>query len=127
MADDITRNPRLRYPFIDKHTFYNDHPELPTTSLCITVMDYGHHKMPKRHHDDLSDSPPPKRLRVAEEARQVDRLSSLSDEILLHILSFLPIPALLTCQRSERLPAVPSWKSNSPCALVCLAGSMLLP
>ncbi|KAL4734623.1 hypothetical protein BDV11DRAFT_51532 [Aspergillus similis] len=52
----------------------------------------------KRHHDKISDLPPPKRLRVAEGTQQVDRISSLSDEILLHILSFLPIPALLTCQ-----------------------------
>ncbi|KAL4986674.1 hypothetical protein BDW68DRAFT_162832 [Aspergillus falconensis] len=64
-------------------------------------------KCSKRHHDELSDSPPPKRLRVTEDARQVDRISSLSDEILLHILSFLPIPALLTCQRlSHRFHAL---------------------
>ncbi|KAL4815949.1 hypothetical protein BDW67DRAFT_175992 [Aspergillus spinulosporus] len=55
--------------------------------------------MLKRHNDELTDSSPPKRLRVAEDMRQIDRISSLSDEILLHILSFLPIPALLTCQR----------------------------
>ncbi|KAL4996147.1 hypothetical protein BDV10DRAFT_196114 [Aspergillus recurvatus] len=61
----------------------------------------------KRHHDELSDSPPLKRLRVTEDARQVDHISALSDEILLHILSFLPIPALLTCQRlSHRFHAL---------------------
>ncbi|KAL4972018.1 hypothetical protein BDW66DRAFT_13235 [Aspergillus desertorum] len=63
-------------------------------------MDHGRHKLLKRHlNDKLSDSPPPKRLRITEDTPQIDRISSLSDEILLHILSFLSIPALLTCQR----------------------------
>ncbi|KAL6234243.1 hypothetical protein BDW75DRAFT_212789 [Aspergillus navahoensis] len=65
------------------------------------------YKMLKRRRDELSDSPPQKRLRVTEDARQIDRISPLSDEILLHILSFLPIRALLTCQRlSHRFHAL---------------------
>lgn len=41
---------------------------------------------------------PPKRPRT-KEADGVDRLSSLSDELLLHILFCLPIPSLISCQR----------------------------
>ncbi|KAL4941000.1 hypothetical protein BDV06DRAFT_10039 [Aspergillus oleicola] len=64
--------------------------------------------MSKRRIDgDLSKNPPPKRSRTNEAGNKTDRLSSLSNEILLHILSFLPIPALLTCQRlSHRFHAL---------------------
>ncbi|KAL4900052.1 hypothetical protein BDW74DRAFT_188755 [Aspergillus multicolor] len=55
--------------------------------------------MAKRHHDELYQSPPPKRLRITQPGSQVDFITSLSNEILLHILSFLPLPDLLTCQR----------------------------
>lgn len=59
--------------------------------------------MSKRCRDDeQTDSPPSKRHRGGEVDR-VDRLSSLSDEILLHILSFLPIPSLIVCQRYSSL------------------------
>ncbi|KAL1967244.1 hypothetical protein VTN77DRAFT_3290 [Rasamsonia byssochlamydoides] len=58
--------------------------------------------MSKRCRDDeQADSPPSKRHRGGE-VDQVDRLSALSDEILLHILSFLPIPSLIVCQRLSR-------------------------
>jgi len=54
--------------------------------------------MSKRSGDELTESPPSKRLCVGK-TDPTDRLSSLSDEILLHILSFLPIPSLAVCQR----------------------------
>ncbi|KAL2787836.1 hypothetical protein BJX66DRAFT_271168 [Aspergillus keveii] len=58
--------------------------------------------MPKRRNDDeLSRSGPAKRPHAIE-AGTPDRLSSLSNEVLLHILSFLPIPSLITCQRLSR-------------------------
>ncbi|WEW61839.1 hypothetical protein PRK78_007336 [Emydomyces testavorans] len=53
--------------------------------------------MPKRTQDDsISEEPPQKRTRRSVEP---DRLSALSDELALHILSFLPIRSLITCQR----------------------------
>ncbi|KAL4928237.1 WD domain protein [Aspergillus undulatus] len=56
--------------------------------------------MSKRRVDEyLSDDLPSKRRRTVAAGRQTDHLSALSNEIVLHILSFLPIPALLTCQR----------------------------
>ncbi|KAL2825411.1 hypothetical protein BDW59DRAFT_72344 [Aspergillus cavernicola] len=59
--------------------------------------------MPKRRIDnELSKSHPPKRLRTTTSGHKTDHLSSLSNEILLHILSFLSIPSLLTCQRLSR-------------------------
>ncbi|CEN61489.1 hypothetical protein ASPCAL08143 [Aspergillus calidoustus] len=58
--------------------------------------------MPKRRNDDeLSRSGPAKRPHTIE-AGTPDRLSTLSNEVLLHILSFLPIPSLITCQRLSR-------------------------
>lgn len=61
----------------------------------------GSYNMPKRHIEhDLLISPRPKRMRLNDADNLTDHLSSLSNEILLHILSFLPIPALLTCHRS---------------------------
>ncbi|KAF3483573.1 WD domain-containing protein [Arthroderma uncinatum] len=48
-------------------------------------------------HEDSPEEPPSKRI------RQPDRLSSLSDELLLHVLSFLSIPSLITCQRFAAL------------------------
>lgn len=55
--------------------------------------------MSKRRRDDAQfDLPPTKRHRDAVTS-PLDRLSSLSDEILLHILSFLPISSLNVCQR----------------------------
>ncbi|KAE8378736.1 hypothetical protein BDV26DRAFT_261111 [Aspergillus bertholletiae] len=58
--------------------------------------------MSKRHHDgDTIIYPSPKRRRVSQ-AHNGDYLSFLSNEILLLILSYLPIPALLKCQRVSR-------------------------
>ncbi|KAL1997166.1 hypothetical protein VTN49DRAFT_8031 [Thermomyces lanuginosus] len=56
--------------------------------------------MSKRCHSLEPQPPPPKRHRADSGAR--DYISSLSDEILLHILSFLPTQTLLTCQRISR-------------------------
>ncbi|RWQ95087.1 F-box domain protein [Paecilomyces variotii] len=57
--------------------------------------------MSKRSRDnERTSSPAPKRLRAT--ADRTDRLSSLSDELLIQILSFLPIPSLITCQRLSR-------------------------
>ncbi|KAL2836826.1 hypothetical protein BJY01DRAFT_52041 [Aspergillus pseudoustus] len=59
--------------------------------------------MPKRRNDDeSSNSGPTKRPRTIEARTAADRLSSLSNEVLLHILSFLPIPSLITCQLLSR-------------------------
>ncbi|KAJ5353659.1 hypothetical protein N7541_006223 [Penicillium brevicompactum] len=56
--------------------------------------------MSKRRRDCDLDSPK-KRIR-AHEVGPVDRLSSLSNELLLHILSFLPVSSLNICQRLSR-------------------------
>ncbi|KAK2801075.1 hypothetical protein FQN50_007883 [Emmonsiellopsis sp. PD_5] len=61
--------------------------------------------MPKRHHphDVPPDAPPTKRMRPDKPASR-DLLSGLSDELVLHILSFLPTQTLSLCQRlSHRL------------------------
>ncbi|RAH44212.1 WD domain protein [Aspergillus brunneoviolaceus CBS 621.78] len=50
--------------------------------------------MSKRHYEDGNPAPLP-----SKRARQPNIISSLSDEILLHILSFLPVPSLIVCQR----------------------------
>ncbi|PYH92032.1 F-box domain protein [Aspergillus ellipticus CBS 707.79] len=51
------------------------------------------------------DSPPvlrtPKRPRMSQ-GDHTDRISALSDELLLQILSFLPLPSLLVCQQLSR-------------------------
>ncbi|OJJ44194.1 hypothetical protein ASPZODRAFT_122598 [Penicilliopsis zonata CBS 506.65] len=58
--------------------------------------------MSKRCRSDfVEDLPVQKRLRSAG-LDNTDRLSSLSDELLLHILSFLPIPSLIICQSLSR-------------------------
>ena len=58
--------------------------------------------MSKRPREDTHlDGSLAKRARDATMGR-VDRLSSLSDELLLHILSFLPVSSLNVCQRYER-------------------------
>jgi hypothetical protein len=50
----------------------------------------------KRVREDCDgDTHPAKVRRVI----KFDRLSKLSDELLLHILSFVPVDALLVCQR----------------------------
>ena len=51
-----------------------------------------------RDESDTMTYPSPKRRRISQ-AYNSDYLSFLSDEILLHILSYLPMPALLICQR----------------------------
>lgn len=53
-------------------------------------------------HDEDIHHPTPKRMRVAR-LPKTDRLSTLSDELLLQILSFLPTKALLLCQRYVRM------------------------
>ncbi|PYH33197.1 WD domain protein [Aspergillus neoniger CBS 115656] len=55
--------------------------------------------MPKRR--NVEDLPPPKRLRMTPNGH-LDHISRLSDELLLHILSFLPLPSLLVCQQLSR-------------------------
>ncbi|CAL5872287.1 uncharacterized protein PFLUO_LOCUS6548 [Penicillium psychrofluorescens] len=58
--------------------------------------------MLKRRREDPQPSvPPTKRARNAKTG-SLDRLSSLSDELLLHILSFLPISSLNVCQSLSR-------------------------
>lgn len=55
--------------------------------------------MSKRRRDsDESDASTRKRRRDSS-AGSIDRLSCLSNELLLHILSFLPISSLSVCQR----------------------------
>ncbi|RAL05009.1 WD domain protein [Aspergillus ibericus CBS 121593] len=58
--------------------------------------------MSKRSYiDDPLIPHPPKRPRTIPRDH-VDQISSLSDELLIHILSFLPIPSLLACQQLSR-------------------------
>ncbi|EEQ90558.1 F-box domain-containing protein [Blastomyces dermatitidis ER-3] len=56
--------------------------------------------MSKRRLDDVqtANAPPEKRVR-ADDSRKKDLLSGLSDELILHILSFLPTQSLSICQR----------------------------
>ncbi|KAL3466599.1 hypothetical protein BJX64DRAFT_233339 [Aspergillus heterothallicus] len=59
--------------------------------------------MPKRRNDnELSQNGLTKRPRSTDPGTAADHFSSLSNEVLLHILSFLPIPSLTTCQRLSR-------------------------
>ncbi|KAJ5231957.1 hypothetical protein N7468_004913 [Penicillium chermesinum] len=58
-------------------------------------------KRTRRDSTSYPDIPAPKRLRDVR-APPIDRLSSLSNELLLHILSFLPIESLNVCQRLSR-------------------------
>ncbi|KAJ5693316.1 hypothetical protein N7462_002739 [Penicillium macrosclerotiorum] len=60
--------------------------------------------MPKRQRENVDfDIPPAKRQQEAgNESESHDRISSLSDELLLHILSLLPISSLNVCQRLSR-------------------------
>ncbi|CAG7945240.1 unnamed protein product [Penicillium salamii] len=55
--------------------------------------------MPKRRRDDEPNLPP---KRIRNDGKSTDRLSSLSNELLLHILSFLPVSSLNVCQRLSR-------------------------
>lgn len=74
-------------------------PAHPSCALLVQMFLFDLHKMGKRSSDNtLIDVPPSKRI-CKDEADGVDRLSSLSDELLLHILSFLPRLSLITCQR----------------------------
>ncbi|PWY78399.1 F-box domain protein [Aspergillus sclerotioniger CBS 115572] len=58
--------------------------------------------MSKRNHvDDPSVLPPPKRPHTIPSIH-IDQITALSDELLIHILSFLPIPSLLVCQQLSR-------------------------
>ncbi|CDM35610.1 hypothetical protein DTO013E5_6501 [Penicillium roqueforti] len=55
--------------------------------------------MSKRCRDHWDSDLPQKRIRTRNDIRPVDRLSRLSNELLLHILSFLPVSSLNVCQR----------------------------
>ena len=48
-----------------------------------------------REEDSLNDAPAEKRARPS----SVDRLSKLSDELILRVLSYLPVSNLVVCQR----------------------------
>ncbi len=56
-------------------------------------------KLLKRSREADTDGPVAKRFRV----EGLDRLSILSDELLLRILSYLPMSDLLLCERSAML------------------------
>lgn len=52
--------------------------------------------MSKRQRDDESNLPTSKRRELVPSS--LDQLSSLSNELLLHVLSFLPLSSLIACQ-----------------------------
>lgn len=81
---------------------------MPLPQHCLLNL-----RMPKRRNVEVL--PPPKRLRMTPSGH-LDHISTLSDELLLHILSFLPLPALLVCQQYVLL--------SSECRL---QSSLLLP
>ncbi|CAI7648985.1 unnamed protein product [Penicillium glandicola] len=63
--------------------------------------------MSKRCRDHWDSDLPQKRIRTQNDIGPVDRLSRLSNELLLHILSFLPVSSLNVCQRlSHRFHAL---------------------
>ncbi|QQK42740.1 Cyclin-like F-box [Penicillium digitatum] len=63
--------------------------------------------MSKRCRDRWDSDLPQKRTRTRNDVGPVDRLSRLSNELLLHILSFLPVSSLNVCQRlSHRFHAL---------------------
>ncbi|KAJ6186324.1 hypothetical protein N7519_007625 [Penicillium mononematosum] len=63
--------------------------------------------MSKRCRDHCDSDLPQKRTRTRDDIGPVDRLSGLSNELLLHILSFLPVSSLNVCQRlSHRFHAL---------------------
>ena len=55
--------------------------------------------MPKRHRDELETDLPPSKRHRDDPSSPADRLSSLSNELLLQIFSFLPVSSLNVCQR----------------------------
>lgn len=59
----------------------------------------------KRAHDGDDDNEPPTKV---QRLLHPDRLSRLSEELLVRVLSFIPVPSLLVCQRYVR----PSEESN---------------
>ena len=74
--------------------------------------------MSKRcRNDETKYWPPSKRLRIGELAANADRLSILSDEIILYIFSFLPIPSLIVCQRYSIISSRYCFVINSFCRL----------
>lgn len=81
--------------------------------------------MPKRPRGDKrSDTPPAKRTKGPLTGR-IDRLSSLSDELLLNILSYLPISSLNVCQRyGESFGTLIKWLLTFQAD--CHVGSTLL-
>ncbi|PGG98529.1 hypothetical protein AJ79_08843 [Helicocarpus griseus UAMH5409] len=58
--------------------------------------------MSKRRLDDVSTNAPPEKRMRSDGPSKPDLLSRLSDELVLHILSFLPIQSLSLCQRLSR-------------------------
>ena len=66
----------------------------------------------RRRESDESDASTRKR-RQDSSVGPVDRLSSLSNELLLHILSFLPISSLSVCQRYTLSLPVCLYQTNT--------------
>ena len=54
----------------------------------------------KRYLSDIQVSSSPKSKRY--KFTQFDRFSCLSDELLIRVLSFLPVPSLVVCQRQGK-------------------------
>ncbi|KAF1835248.1 hypothetical protein BDW02DRAFT_548708 [Decorospora gaudefroyi] len=53
----------------------------------------------KRAHEEAEDGAPPAKV---QRFSKPDRLSKLSEELLVRILSFIPVPSLLVCQRISK-------------------------
>jgi len=53
----------------------------------------------KRAHDGDEENEPPAKV---QRLLHPDRLSRLSEELLVRVLSFIPVPSLLVCQRLVR-------------------------
>ena len=82
--DSYLRDPK---PATERHQYCPFH---------FSFFEALHEVMPKRSRADSEEvTSVPKRLRL----KCPDRLSVLSDELLLRTLSFLPIPDLVLCER----------------------------
>lgn len=62
----------------------------------VCLISTAHHLVMKRSREVEDEVQHPAKVR---RVANVDRLSGLSDELLIRILSFLPVSSLLTCQR----------------------------
>ena len=58
--------------------------------------------MPKRRRDDAEDTEDHRPVAKRQRPLHSDRLSSLSDELILRTLSFLPLPDLVLCERLSK-------------------------